>query len=321
MQLSAKDVSRYLPWDRLIDALDKIFTSNACAPLRHHHSVPVPGTKDATMLLMPAWLEGEFVGVKLVNVFPGNSELGLPGLSSNYTLSCGKTGRPLLQLDGNELTARRTAAASALASRYLSRDSSKVMLMMGAGRMARKLIPAHRSVRDIDEIWVWNHNEVAAQKLVDELAESGVEAHLCSQGKLEQVASRADIISCATLAETPIVSGQWLKPGAHLDLVGSFTPKMREADNLTMQMGHIFVDTRYGALHETGDLITPLKENAITERDILAEFADLCGGRHRGRKALDNPDEAITVFKSVGDSREDLAGAMLAYQSCTSQGV
>lgn len=316
MQLNAEQVRDALPWGPMIDALADIFSRDDIqSPVRHHHGIEVPGEPEATLLLMPAWIPGEFLGVKQVNVFPGNSARNMPGLSSHYQLSCGKTGLPLVQLEGNEVTARRTAAASALASRYLSREDSRELLMVGAGRMGRRLIPAHISVRPIGRVSVWDRNEAAAEALVAELRAENIDARVCPRDQLELVAGRADIVSCATLATAPVVLGSWLKPGAHLDLVGSFTPSMRETDNAAMQRCDIFVDTRAGALSETGDLIIPIREGAITADDIVAEFSELCRGQHRGRAALADPENAITLFKSVGDSREDLAAAILAYRS------
>ncbi|WP_299204389.1 ornithine cyclodeaminase family protein [uncultured Amphritea sp.] len=314
MQLNATQVREALPWDRLIEALNEIFTKKVCAPVRHHHSINVPNDPQATLLLMPAWLEGEYLGVKLVNVFPGNNARGLPGLNSNYILSSGKTGEPLAQLDANELTARRTAAASAMASAYLSREDSAELLMVGAGRMSRYLIPAHMSVRPITKVRVWNRNEAAATALVADLRTDGIDAEVCPVEQLKTAVQTADIVSCATMSTEPLVCGEWLKPGAHLDLVGSFTPTMRETDNTAMQRCDVFVDVRAGALSETGDLIIPIREGAITEEIIKAEFSELCRGQHKGRADLDEPQTAITLFKSVGDSREDLAAAVLAYQ-------
>ncbi|MBY4675887.1 ornithine cyclodeaminase family protein [Marinobacterium arenosum] len=316
MQLNAEQVQNALPWDAMISALQDIFArDDVHSPVRHHHFIDVPGEPQATLLLMPAWLEGEYVGVKQVNVFPGNNARQLPGLSSHYMLSCGKTGRPLLMLDGNELTARRTAAASALASRFLSREDSASLLMVGAGRMGRRLIPAHMSVRPIKTVQVWDRNEAASATLVDELQAVDIDARVCPSDQLAAVAGQADIVSCATLANEPVILGDWLKPGAHLDLVGSFTPTMRETDNRAMQRCALFVDTRAGALAETGDLIIPIREGAIGEDAILAEFTDLCAARHPGRAGLDDPQQAITLFKSVGDSKEDLAAAILAHQT------
>lgn len=316
MQLNADQVQNALPWDSLIDALRDIFArADVRSPIRHHHSLEVPGEPTATLLLMPAWIEGEYLGVKQVSVFPGNNARNLPGLNSHYMLSCGRTGRPLAMLDGNELTARRTAAASALASRFLSRADASQLLMVGAGRMARRLIPAHMSVRPIRSVQVWDRHEAVSAALVAELTACGIDARVCRVDRLQEAAATADIISCATMASEPLIYGDWLKPGAHLDLVGSFTPDMRETDNVAMQRCAVFVDTRAGALSESGDLIMPIREGAIGAEKIVAELAELCRGQHAGRAALADADNALTLFKSVGDSREDLAAAILAFRN------
>ncbi|MFC6673798.1 ornithine cyclodeaminase family protein [Marinobacterium aestuariivivens] len=316
MQLNAEQVRDALPWNLMIESLRDVFSrDDVCSPVRHHHSVEVPGEPEATLLLMPAWIPGEYLGVKQVNVFPGNSARNMPGLSSHYLLSCGKTGNSLALLEGNELTARRTAAASALASRYLSREDSRELLMVGAGRMGRRLIPAHMSVRPVSRVSVWDRNDAASEALVAELRDADIDARVCPVDQLQKAAGSADIVSCATLATEPVISGDWLKAGAHLDLVGSFTPTMRETDNAAMQRCAVFVDTRAGALSETGDLIIPIREGVITADKVIAEFSELCRGLHAGRAALAGPENAITLFKSVGDSREDLAAAILAYRN------
>ncbi|GEK74670.1 MULTISPECIES: bifunctional Delta(1)-pyrroline-2-carboxylate/Delta(1)-piperideine-2-carboxylate reductase [Halomonas] len=316
MYLDAEQVTISLPWGALVEALDDIFTRTVHSPVRHHHHLHVPGDPDATLLLMPAWIEGQYLGVKQVNVFPGNSGRGQPGLSGHYLLSCARTGHHLAQFEANELTARRTAAASALAARYLAREDSRELLMVGAGRMGRRLIPAHRAVRPIERVRIWDIHETGAQALAAELRDEGLDAQAVPADGLAEAAGRADIISCATLSPEPLIHGEWLTPGTHLDLVGSFTPFMREADDEVMRRGAVFVDTREGALSETGDLIDPIASGVIGETDILADFPDLCGGKHPGRAALADPDRAITVFKSVGASVEDLAAAILAYERC-----
>jgi ornithine cyclodeaminase len=189
------------------------------------------------------------------------------------------------------------------------------MLMVGTGRMARYLIPAHMSVRPIEVVHVWGRNPDSAQRLVEELRVDGINAHICLPENLQKVAQQVDLISCATMATEPLIMGEWLSAGAHLDLVGSFTPKMRETNNAAMQIGDVFVDTRAGAFSETGDILIPISEGAITEESIVAEFFDLCSGQHRGRADLVNSDKAITVFKSVGAAIEDLAAAILAKSS------
>ena len=314
MYLNAQQLAEALPWDALIEALSEIFTRTVHSPVRHHHKIEVPGDPAAMLLLMPAWIEGEYLGVKQVNVFPGNNAKGKPGLSSHYLLSCAKTGLPLGQFEGNELTARRTAAASALASRYLSRPDSTRLLMVGAGRMGRYLVSAHRSVRDIEEVLVYDLNIEAAQAFARDISAQGISARAVTLEGLPQAAAAADIISCATLATEPVIRGKWLKPGVHLDLVGSFTPSMREVDDDVAARCTIFVDTREGALAETGDLIQPIRNGIISEKDVIAEFSELCAGKHAGRSALKDSAQAMTMFKSVGASVEDLAAAILAYQ-------
>jgi ornithine cyclodeaminase len=314
MYLNAQQLAEALPWDALIEALSEIFTRTVHSPVRHHHKIEVPGDPAAMLLLMPAWIEGEYLGVKQVNVFPGNNAKGQPGLSSHYLLSCAKTGLPLGQFEGNELTARRTAAASALASRYLSRPDSTRLLMVGAGRMGRYLVSAHRSVRDIEEVLVYDLNIDAAQAFARDISAQGISARAVTLEGLPQAAAAADIISCATLATEPVIRGKWLKPGVHLDLVGSFTPSMREVDDDVAARCTIFVDTREGALAETGDLIQPIRNGIISEKDVIAEFSELCAGKHAGRSALKDSAQAMTMFKSVGASVEDLAAAILAYQ-------
>ncbi|MCP3870776.1 MAG: ornithine cyclodeaminase family protein [Gammaproteobacteria bacterium] len=313
--LPAEELSSRLPWPDLVEALDQIFVEKVVEPVRHHHFIDVPGQPQATLLLMPAWIEGQYLGVKQVAVFPGNSSLGLPGLNGSYLLSCARTGQPLLQIEANELTARRTAAASALASRYLSRPDSRQLLLIGAGRLARALVAAHRSVRPIDQIQVWSRTERSSKQLVKELVSQGLSARVCGSSELPEIAAKADIISCATMATEPLIRGDWLQSGVHLDLVGAFRPDMRETDDQAVQKSAVFVDTRAGALAEAGDLTQAMDSGAFSPDEVVSELAELCGGKHAGRQQLQNSSEAITLFKSVGAAREDLAAAMLAYKA------
>ncbi|MCL4107920.1 UNVERIFIED_CONTAM: hypothetical protein GTU68_016948 [Idotea baltica] len=313
--LDVNQLKEKLPWLALIKAIDAIFTSDVIEPLRHQHDINVPNEPTASILLKPAWIEGEYLGVKQVAIFPGNNTRGLPGLNSSYLLSSAKTGEPLLQLDADELTARRTAAASALASRYLSRIDSSKLLMIGSGRLAKSLVEAHQIVRPISEIQVWSRNQSSAQKIVDELISEGKKAVVCSDENLPQQINAADIISCATMSTQPIVLGQYLNEGTHLDLVGAFTPKMRETDDETIQKSSVFVDTRAGALSEAGDLTQAMQSGVFTSSQVVAELSELSAKLHAGRSQLSHSESQITLFKSVGAGREDLAAAILAYQA------
>ena len=316
--LNEEQLIEKLPWLALIDAIEAIFDSEVIEPLRHQHDLKVPDEATASLLLKPAWIEGEYLGVKQVAIFPGNNARGLPGLNSSYLLSSAKTGQPLLQLAADELTARRTAAASALASRYLSRTDSHKLLMIGSGRLARSLVEAHSAVRPITEIKVWSRNESSAQKIVDELLAEGKNAAVCTSTDLSKQTAAADIISCATMSTQPIILGQYLTQGTHLDLVGAFTPNMRETDDDAVHKSAVFVDTRAGALTEAGDLTKAIYAGKFLASDVIAELSELCTNsdldKHLGRSQLTNPNSQITLFKSVGAGREDLAAAILAYE-------
>ncbi len=306
--LNEAETRAQLPWGELIAALRAMFRDGCEMPVRHHHDVEVPGEDAATLLLMPAWQPGSYIGVKMVSVFPGNGTRNLPAIHGSYLLSSGKTGQLLAIIDGAELTARRTAAASALAADYLATKDARRMLMVGAGRLSQNLIEAHASVRPISEVMIWARDARKAEATAAELHLPGITVSVTTD--IEAAARTADIISCATLSSEPLIRGDWLKDGAHLDLVGAFKPSMRESDDRAVERATLFVDTRDGALTEGGDLVQPLRAGIIAAGSVRADLAELAGGRHAGRTS---PDE-ITLFKSVGAALEDLAGAVLAFE-------
>ncbi|MBY3597194.1 bifunctional Delta(1)-pyrroline-2-carboxylate/Delta(1)-piperideine-2-carboxylate reductase [Rhizobium bangladeshense] len=300
-----------LPWPELIEAISRMFQSECVMPVRHHHEMDVPNEESATLLLMPAWVPGRYAGVKTVSVFPGNMRRGLPAIFGTYLLSSGSTGEVLAVIDGGELTARRTAAASALAARYLARPDAEELLVCGTGRLSLNLMLAHATTRPLRKFRVWGRNGQAAEKIAAEARALDLNAEAVANA--EAAARTADIISCATLSSEPLISGEWLKPGAHLDLVGAFKPGMRESDDEAIRRASVYVDTRAGAISEAGDIVQPLKSGVLMETDIKAELAELVSGAHRGR----SDDAEITLFKSVGTALEDLAGAILAYETVT----
>ncbi|MCW5732430.1 MAG: ornithine cyclodeaminase family protein [Alphaproteobacteria bacterium] len=306
--IEAAQIDRALQGTLLIDRLEAAFRDGAEVPLRHHHHVDLPGAAGGTLLLMPAWRAGGPLGVKVVSVYPDNPSRGLPSVIGLYLLFDGTTGQPRAVLDGVPLTLHRTAAASALAARFLARTDAATMLMVGAGALAPYLIRAHSLVRPIREVMIWNRNPGRARALAERLAGEGIACR--AVGELEAAARRADIVSCATMSSRPLVQGAWLRPGTHLDLVGAYTPKMRETDDEVVRRASLFVDTRQGGTSEAGDIVDPLARGVIAARDILADLYDLCRGRHPGRTA---PEE-ITLFKSVGTALEDLAAADLVME-------
>jgi len=308
---AAAEIDAALDFPSLIDALAEAFRGGFHAPPRSHHAIERPDEATATTLLMPAWTTfgsaDDFLGAKIVNVFPGNGRRGLPAVQGIYVLQSGATGAPIATLDGARLTLWRTAAASALATRYLARPDAQRLLLVGAGQLAPFLARAHRSQRSIESIAVWNHRPEGARKLAAALVAEGFRARAVEL--LEDAVREADVISCATLSEAPLVRGAWLRPGQHLDLVGAFSMRMREADDAALKRARIFVDTQ-AALDEGGDVALGLKDGAITPADVAGDLAALARGAP-GRRSADE----ITLFKSVGASIEDLAAAILVWKT------
>lgn len=307
-QFDAAAVHRHLPYRELIEALRAMFRDGCEAPTRHHHTVPVPGEPDATLLLMPAWQSGKQIGVKLATVFPGNGARGLPGVMGNYMLLDGATGAPQALIEGQALTARRTAAASALAADYLAPTTAARLLMVGTGALAPRLIEAHAAVRPIEEVALWGRRPARAAELAENLGLPGITVRPVDD--LKAAVAHADIISCATLSTTPLLEGAWLRPGQHLDLVGAFRPDMRESDDEAVRRARVYVDTRDGAFAEAGDIVQPLAAGVIARDDIVADLYDLTRGTAAGRASA----EEITLFKSVGTALEDLAAAILLWE-------
>jgi alanine dehydrogenase len=310
---AATVVTRLTP-GALVAALERMFRDGCTAPARHHHTIPVPGAPDATLLLMPAWRAGAYLGIKLVTVFPGNSARRQPAVSAAYILMDANSGAVLALIDGGELTARRTAATSALAARHLARADARSLLVVGTGRIARQLAHFHVALRPaLTMVRVWGRSPVNAAALVRELGAAGIGASVAAD--LAAAAADADIISVATLSAEPLIGGRWVRPGTHVDLVGGYTPAMREADDALIGKARVFVDTRAGALHEAGDLTAPIA-SGLLRADAVADLAELCRGTRPGRQR----DEEITVFKSVGAALEDLAAAILVVESAAGSG-
>jgi ornithine cyclodeaminase len=306
--LNEEQTRTALAWPALIEAIASMFTGDCVMPVRHHHNMEVPGESDATLLLMPAWLPGHYMGVKMVSVFPDNATRALPAIFGTYLLSSGKTGEMLAVIDGGELTARRTAATSALAARYLARADAEELLVCGSGRLSLNLIQAHAEGRALKRIGIWGRDYDKAAHIAGQAQALGLDVVAVTD--LETAVRSADIISCGTLSSTPLIKGEWLKPGAHLDLVGGFKPDMRETDDAAIRRAEVFVDTRAGALKEAGDIVQPLKSGVLTQDAIRAELSELVRRTKPGR----GNDADITLFKSVGAALEDLAGAILAYE-------
>ena len=293
----------------LIKALKTGFSSkDIIVPKRHHHDFPNPSVgKDSTLLLMPAWSPSKESGVKIVTVSPENSKFDLPSINGTYIYLDAEKGTVKAILDAKNLTAKRTAAASALASSFLSKTNSNSLLMIGTGALSINLIKAHASVRPIKTVFIWGRNFEKAKEIASQLKDENYSVQPIKT--IEEKITEVDIISTATLSKTPLVLGHQLKEGQHIDLVGAYKKDMREADNETILRASIYVDTYQGGLKESGDIVIPLEKGIIKEQDIKADLFELCSGTKKGR----NNSNEITVFKSVGHALEDLIAAKYYY--------
>jgi ornithine cyclodeaminase len=226
-----------------------------------------------------------------------------------YLLLDGITGEPQALIDGQRLTQWRTACASALAASYLAREDASKLLVIGAGALSPFLAKAHSAIRPIRQIRIWNRTKANAEKVAAELRSEGFQAE--AAGDLDAALGEADIVSSATISTTPLIKGAMLKPGAHVDLVGGFTPMMRESDDEAIRRARVYVDTRAGATKEAGDIVQPLASGVLSKDAIVADLHELARGEKKGRESADE----ITLFKSVGAALEDLAAGIAVYRA------
>ncbi len=276
-----------------IDAMDDLLMTQPAA---------VDGTD--TLLIRAAWRRGKRVGVKLVTLFPANAGGALPSVQAVYMLFDGGNGKPLASLDGTELTYWKTAADSALGARFLAGEAPRALCMIGAGAQAPHLIRAHCTVHpSIERVTIWNRTHARAEALAAAAPVKGVTFETAPD--LEAACRGADVITAATAAETPLVRGEWLRPGQHLDLVGGYKPGMREADTEVFVRARVFVDARETTVGVCGDLLEPINEGRFSADHIEGDLFDLCRSGLPGPRA---PTD-ITVFKNGGGGHLDLMTA------------
>ena len=257
--ITSEEIERNTNFLDLVQALKQAFKSNSTlTPMRHHHDFPNPEVgDDSTLLLMPAWNPSKDAGVKIVTVSPENGRFNLPAIQGTYVYLDAKKGSIKALMEAKNLTAKRTAAASALASSFLSRPESSSLLMIGTGALSKNLICAHASVRPITEVFVWGRSFDKAQQICSEL--SGESFSIIPVQCIEDKISTVDIISSATLSKTPLILGKDIVKGQHVDLVGAYKKDTREADDNVINKGRVFIDTYQGGLKESGDIVIPLQ--------------------------------------------------------------
>lgn len=315
IQIDTSFIETHTSFAGLVSELALAFSSKkTIVPMRHHHDFPNPEVKtDSTLLLMPAWNPSESAGVKIVTVSPENNQFDLPSINGTYIYLDATKGTIKAILEAKSLTAKRTAAASALASSYLSREDSNSLLMIGTGALSINLIKAHAAVRPIKQVYVWGRNFDKAKDISYQLSDEAFTTTPIRD--IEEKISEVDIISSATLSKTPLVLGKHLREGQHIDLVGAYKKDTREADDEAVTKSSVFVDTYQGGLKESGDIVLPLRNGTLTVDDIKADLFQLCSKEKTGRAS----DKEITFFKSVGHALEDLTAANYYYKKYSNE--
>ncbi|RMH22954.1 MAG: ornithine cyclodeaminase family protein [Acidobacteria bacterium] len=315
--LSGDDVRALLPMATCIElmagALRTLAEGEAVQPLRQ-----ALGLTNGKGLLgvMPAQLATPPVaGVKVITVMPGNHARGLDSHQGTVQLFDVDEGRPLAILDAASITEIRTAAASGLATRLLARDDAAELALLGSGVQARSHLEAMRAVRPIRRVRVWSRTLEHARRFADRAAaESGLEVVAVDSAR--QAVAGADVVCTLTGARRPIVEGEWLAPGCHVNAVGACTKTSRELDGAAVARARVFVDRRESAENEAGDLILARDEGAIGDDHVAGELGDLLTGRVAGRTAA----EEITLFESLGIGVEDLAAGWHVYRRARDAG-
>jgi alanine dehydrogenase len=306
--IDAAALAELTPYPALLDALARGLARPIECPPRMH--LDPTGAGDALML-MPAWrppgvMQGGLVGVKLVTAYPGNAARGLAAVAASYTAFDRETGQVLAVLDGTELTVRRTAAAAALGAKWLARADSRRLLVVGTGALSQPLARAHLAAMPrLAEVRVWGRVAAKAARAAGMLAAEGIPAE--PAGALAGEVAAADVIVTATTAREPLIASGWVRPGAHLGLVGAFTPAMAEADPALLSRAELWADERAAVLAKGGEVVQAIAQRIIGAEAVRGDLAALARGPRPARDPA-----AITVFKSVGFAALDLIAAELA---------
>jgi len=310
---TAEDVNRALPMKECIEAMKRGYIAlnngNAEVPLRTRLQIP---DQNAVSILMPAYIHDEIgnaLTIKVVSLFPGNPEIGLSLIQAAVLVLDPCTGAPIALLEGSSLTAIRTGAGSGAATDLLAREDSRIAAIFGAGAQGRTQLEAICAVRSIEQVWLYDPDPIRAKSFLSDMSgKSPIPSDLRIADCSDQAVSNADIICCATTSASPIFRDGSLKPGVHINAIGSYTPDMQEVPSATILRALVVVDSRSATLAETGDLIRPIHEGLITENHIHAELGEIAQGSKPGR----TNDTQITYFKSVGLAVQDAMAAQLA---------
>ncbi|MBQ4851597.1 ornithine cyclodeaminase family protein [Pseudoalteromonas sp. MMG012] len=305
--ISEQQVHSSLSFKAVIEALKIGFAKPAGTPPRQVFPLTEDANNHDAFAVLPAW-NNEVIGVKSFTYFPSNTEKGFKSLYSKIMLFDRQHGEPLALIDGTSVTFWRTASVSALASSYLSRPDSRHLVFFGSGNLALYMIEAHLSVRPIEKVTLVARDKAKVASLISTLSIKFKGIEFTSGNANEATINSADIVSCATGSHEPLFDGAWLKPGAHVDLIGNHHKQHRECDSITVTRSKLFVDSRVNVLNEAGEVLIPISEGLIDSSFVVAELSEL----HDVSFVRSGDD--ITVFKSVGMALSDLLTAHLVYR-------
>lgn len=316
--LSGKQIRESISMLDVVNAMQEAFIELSAGrtemPIRSSISISKP---EGTALFMPSYMEPTgMIGVKTVTLFGDNRSKNLPYIQGTVGLFDGSNGTPRAILDGMTVTAMRTGAVSGLATRLLARKNSKVCGIFGAGVQGRTQLEAICAVRDIEKVYIYDMLQGAAKSFATEMSEQlGVDIDVAETA--EETVRDADIVSCATISETPIFRDKDLPLGLHINAVGSYKPHVQEVPEEMVLRSRLYVDHRESALEETGDLIIPIDKGLMTKEHIVAEIGEVATNMTLAR----NSDDEITFFKSVGVAIQDLATAAIALTKAEELGL
>lgn len=317
--ISGAEIRELLPYDACVAAVAQamrgVSAGRVLMPLRQF--MPVPSTGDGKLAWMPGYLgEPECFGIKLLSLFPGNPKVGLSSHVGLYVLYEAAHGRPLAIMEASALTAIRTASASVVATRALARPDSKTLAILGTGEEARSHIDAFQAVRPFERLLLWGRREDAARALAGHAQSAGCRGVEIVRDAAA-AAAQADVICTVTSSATAILRGADVRPGTHLNLVGSSIPSTREVDDELVVKSRYFVDYRGSALAQAGELLEAIKAGHVTESHILGEIGDVLERVVPGRTSAAD----VTVYKSLGVAAQDLVSALLVYSRARERGL
>lgn len=305
--ITAEQIRHALPMRQAVEAMREAFIafSEGRAYIPQRISIPVP-EREGVALFMPGYVPPHDLGLKVVSVFPRNVEQGLPTISAVVLMLNPETGMPMALLDGTFLTAWRTGAASGLATDLLARPDAESLALIGAGAQARTQLLAVCAVRPIQRVRVYSRTPERAQRFIEEMrGQEGVPEDIALAPTPEAAVAEADVVCTATNASAPVFDGRSLRPGTHINAIGSFTLEMRELDEETFRRAsRVVVDSRAAAMVEAGEVVWAIRQGILREQDLV-ELGEIAAGRQPGRQS---PEE-ITLFKSVGLAVQDLVAA------------